>query len=134
MSYEATRAAVVAAIQTGWNASSLASTLIEFENLTLIDHDQQKLPFVTCEMRWRDAKQAAIFPVVKRLWGELWFHLHVKDGDGSKLSLQMADVLDGLLRFQKVSGVQMLAPKLGAAGDFKGWRIWPFSVPFWYDD
>lgn len=138
MSYEAARAALVGFIETGWAAGAFASTPIEYENIDEIDHDAQTVPFLTLEIDWRGAAQASINPgasgvPLKRQRAELLFHIHLKEALGSKTAMQIADVLDGLLTFQKVSGVQLLATSLQKAGTFKGWRIWPLSVPFWYD-
>jgi hypothetical protein len=134
LSYEAVRSSLVAFVTTAWAAGAFASTPIEFENIELIDHDAQALPFVTCDITWRPGVQASLgAQPLKRTQGELLFHIHLKEGAGSKPALQMADVLDAALTWQKVSGTQILATSLQKSVLYKGWRIWPLSVPFWFD-
>lgn len=139
MSYEAARAALVTFVQTGWAAGAFPSVPIEMENIDLIDHDSQSAPFLTLDIAWRDAQAASMSGTgasglpLKRQQGEMLFHIHLPDGKGSKQATQMADALDTLLTFQKVSGIQVLAASLKTSAPYKGWRIWPLSVPFWYD-
>lgn len=131
MTYESTRAGLDALLAAGWQAGAFASYAIEWENLNSIDHNKRTEAFLTAQIKWRDASEASLeeTPLTRRD-GEFLIHIHVEAGKGTKLALQMADVLDGILKYKVAAGARLLAPRLLDAVPLKGWHVWPISTSF----
>ena len=132
MSYESVRAAVAAHVKTNWDAAATGYP-IEFENIEQIDHSKQSAPFVTYQLKWRNAVQASIENTpITRYDGEAVFHIHVPQGEGTKVAMQIADVIAGFMKYRQLIGVQFLAPRLLPSVEYQGWSIWPLAVGFHY--
>jgi hypothetical protein len=134
MSYESKRAAIIAYVQTQWAAGAFASTPIEFENIELIDQNAQTAPFITCEIEDLDAHASALGNLTTRHYAELSFHVHVKEGSGTKIVNQLADALKFMQYSLGVAGVTFRALRKLKGINFNGWEIFPVQVSFYYDE
>jgi hypothetical protein len=132
MSFETVRAAVAAHVNTAWLAAATGYTM-EMDNLYEIDHASQTAPFVTFQLKWRDATQASLENTpTTRYDGEAMFHIHMTRGAGTKPAHVIADTIAAFMKYANVSNVQFQTPRLMSPAEYEGWLIWPLAISFFY--
>ena len=134
MSFDAARQALFTLVQSVWTTAG-APVPLEYQNLEMIDMNSRADPFLACEIVFREALQVSLESSPRtRYFGELNLYVHVKDGQGTKAAMGYCGTFASGLKYQRVSGVQLQAPRLKPTLKLTGWTVWVLSVSFQYDE
>lgn len=134
MTFDDARAAIYARLKTAMDASH-AGVPVLYENRLLIDWDTQAAPFVAAELQLNDGEQAALGPTPPiRYRGGFYLQVWVKEGEGTKVALQILTTLANTFKTAKFSGITTMAPRPLPGTPFKGWYVHGLRVPFYFDD
>jgi hypothetical protein len=132
VNFDEARAAVYSRLKTFMDASHPA-VKVEYENVQLIDRDQQLDAFVCCELLFTDGYQLALSGGV-RYEGAIYLSHWAKEDRGTAASLQMLGQLATLFQMTSFGpGLNTRAPRPLPGRDQLGWHISTLRIPFWFD-
>lgn len=90
--------------------------------------------FLMVELRFDSARQITIeVAPMHRTWGSLFLTLFVKEGQGYRNVLVLADELITLFKMQDLSGLITRVPEALRHETHDGWTSQEVMVPFWFD-
>lgn len=131
--YVQARDSLVARINTALTADH-PTLRVFYENTDMVDTNTVGDRFLVVAIDFLAARQATMESVPQqRVLGEVTFRLLVKDGRGTRETLQMFDYLTTLLRHQFMGGVYTLTPFPGKKMARDGWSSFDLRVPFHFD-
>jgi hypothetical protein len=134
MNFESAQAAVYARVATHMTANH-PTVKVDYENRHLVDMTTQKDPFVSCEVIWNDGEQVSMENSPRaRYRGSVWLAIHVKEGQGAKVSNQLLTSLSRLFKAVSFGGVTAMVPVPVPARPAAGWRAQALRVPIYFDD
>ena len=131
--YVQARDALVTKINTAL-AADHPTLKVFYENTNMVDTNTVGDSFLIVAIDFLAARQSTIENSPQhRVLGEVTFRLMVKDGKGTRTTLQMFDYMTTLLGHQFVNGVYTKTPAPGKKMARDGWSSFDLHVPFHFD-
>jgi hypothetical protein len=106
--------------------------LVEYDNLRLVDVDQQISPYVCVEIHFIDGEQLSLgLPRVVADYGQVHIVVHTPAGAGSLVAKRLLDHFRTFFELKTFSAVRTHATKGASTFLAEGWECTPLIVPFW---
>ena len=126
------RDAIVAHLNPAW-ASMYPTVKIFNENTVKIDLDAVGGTFLRVSIDFTDSlRQGIDLDPYTASHGEVTLQLFSKDGQGTRDILSKLNYLRGLMKYQRLAGVDLDCPRPGRKQTRNGWTSQDLIVPFYF--